>query len=265
MRRRDALQLLSGALLVPAWAAEGGLRFGSLDHVEFYVSDLQKSLGLYARVFGKDLWKHNSVPRHYLKLGASYIAMEQGTPRIDHFCAGIRDYDVASLHDYLKQRGIAYRDYPSGRDLSVTDPDGIRMQLAADVTWKQLAGSTSPEAFPMSGATIFKPLGIDHILLRVSDPEASAVFYEKIFGSVSERRNGRTWFRAGTSRLGLLKTPEGKKPGLDHLCVSVPAFTYSAAVQQIEQAGGDIQTPEVAGSPEFLDADGFRVQIAPRV
>jgi predicted enzyme related to lactoylglutathione lyase len=167
------------------------------------------------------------------------------------------------MHDYLRERGIEYRDYPSGKDLSIGEPDGgVRLQLAGDRGWSALLGGTaSPESVPLAGDPIFRPRGIDHVLLNVGDPERSAVFYEKIFGPVTQRNNNRIWFQVGSSRIGLLKTPAGANPGVNHFCVSVAAFDYDAAAAKLAQAGAKVEMPEVAGAPEFRDLDGYLVQV----
>lgn len=262
MNRRDMLGLL-GACAV-ARAAEQPLRFTALDHVEISVPDSAKSAALYARAFGSPVWKNNTTQRRYVMLGRCYIAIEQGRQPfgVDHFSVGIEGYQIADIHAFLTQRGIGYRDYPSGKDLNVTDPDGIHVQLSADDTWSQLKGRTaSPEPGTDAGASIFQPIGLDHILLNVADPEKSAAFYEKIFGPVSQRNNNRIWFQAGKSRIGLLQTPAGQKPGVNHFCVSGAAFDYASAAAKLEAAGAKVEAPEVAGAPEFRDLDGLLVQV----
>ncbi|MBV8843196.1 MAG: VOC family protein, partial [Bryobacterales bacterium] len=183
--------------------------------------------------------------------------------KVDHICAGLPGFDIAGMHDYLRQHGIEYRDYPSGKDLSVGEPDGgVRLQLASDHGWQALLGGTaSPESVPAGGEAIFRPAGIDHILLNVDDPETSAAFYATIFGPVAQRNNNRIWFQVGTSRVGLLKTPQGAKPGVNHFCVAAAPFEYGAAVMKLEQAGAKVEMPEVAGAPEFRDPDGYLVQV----
>jgi catechol 2,3-dioxygenase-like lactoylglutathione lyase family enzyme len=264
--RRDALGILgAGALaLRKAAAADPAFHFGGLDHIEFFVSDVQKSIAFYARVFGNTVKKNNQTTRRYIKIGPGYIAMDKGQQvRVDHFCAGIEGFQVASMHSYLDQRGIAYRDYPSGKDLSVGDPDGTRMQLAIDNGWNTLPGS--PESIPLTEEPIFRPTGFDHILLNVSDTEKSAAFYEKILGPVTQRNNNRTWFQAGTTRIGLLQTPSGQSPGVNHYCVSTASLDYDSAMKKLEQAGAKLEAPEVGGAPEFRDPDGYLVQVmAPR-
>jgi len=252
----------SAVALRNAVAADAALRFTALDHVEFLVSDVEKSAAFYARVFGNTVLKNNKTTRRYVKIGASYLAMDKGDVRVDHFCAGIPGFQVAEVHSFLDGRGITYRDFPSGKDMAVPDPDGTRLQLATDNGWAQLLmGTASPEAIPIGGEAIFRPIGIDHILLNVSDPEKAAVFYEKILGPVTQRNNNRIWFQAGTGRIGLLKTPDGEKPGVNHYCVAVEKFDYDTVVKKLQQAGVELDKPEIAGSPDLRDPDGYRVQV----
>jgi catechol 2,3-dioxygenase-like lactoylglutathione lyase family enzyme len=263
LTRREAIQILSAGALAAADATP--FHFTALDHLEISEPDSAKSAALYARIFGGPIWKNNKTQRRYVKLGPCYIAIEQGREPfgVDHFSAGIEGYQIADIHAYLNQRGIAYRDYPSGKDLNVTDPDGIHVQLSADNTWSQLEGGTaSPEPNqPASPPPIFRATGLDHILLNVSDPEKSTAFYEKIFGPVTRRNNNRIWFQAGRSRIGLLQTSAGQRPGVNHFCVAAAAFDYDAVTKMLQTSGARVEKPEVPSAPEFRDLDGLLVQV----
>lgn len=263
LTRRAAIGALVAARFIRA-AAPARLKFTKLDHVETNGSNAAKLGAFYARVFGGPIWKNNKTERRYVKFGPCYIAIEQGREPlgVDHFSAGIEGFQMPDIHAYLDQRGIAYKDYPSGRDLNIKDPDGINIQLSADNTWKVMENTTaSPESTPVSGPPIFQPTGIDHILLNVSNPEQSAMFYEKIFGPVSQRNNNRIWFQIGKSRVGLLQVPAGSKPGVNHFCVAASAYDYATATNKLSEAGAHLETPEVAGSAEFRDGDGLLVQV----
>jgi catechol 2,3-dioxygenase-like lactoylglutathione lyase family enzyme len=267
INRREAIRIFgAGALAATATAAvsDAPLHFTALDHVEISEPDSAKSAALYARVFGGPIWKNNQTQRRYVKLGPCYIAIEQGREPfgVDHFSAGIEGFRIADIHSYLEQRNIAYRDYPSGNDLNVTDPDGIHVQLSADNTWSGLATNTaSPEPGDFGAQPIFRATGLDHILLNVSDPEKSTAFYEKIFGPVTRRNNNRIWFQAGKSRIGLLQTPAGQRPGVNHFCIAAAAFDYGAATKMLQASGARVEKPEAAGAPEFRDLDGLLVQV----
>ena len=125
--RRDVVSVL-GAACLPigrVLGADTALRFTELDHLEFFVSDVQKSTAFYARVFGNAILKNNRTSRRYVQLGPAYMAIDTGQQiKVDHICAGLPGFDIAGMHDYLRPHGIEYRDYPSGKDLSVGEPDG---------------------------------------------------------------------------------------------------------------------------------------------
>ena len=267
MNRREAIRVLGAgglAARIAGAASESPLRFTALDHIEISEPDSVKSAAFYARAFGGPVWKNNKTNRRYVKLGPSYIAIEQGREPfgVDHFSAGIEGYRVADIHSFLEQRGIAYRDYPSGKDLNVTDPDGIHVQLSEDDSWRSLSTNTaSIELGTFSGEPVFQPTGLDHILLNVSDPEKSAAFYEKIFGPVTQRNNSPIWFQAGRSRIGLLQKPAGQKAGVNHFCVSAASFDYDTAVKKLEAIQARVEKPEAADAPEFRDTDGLLIQV----
>ncbi len=111
--RREILGILAGAAWSASRAAAADQPFpiAALDHLEFFVSSIDKSVAFYTRVFGNALWKNNRTARRYLKLGAGYMAMEeQKDPRLDHFTVGVDKWDIAAAHKYFDQRGLAYKD-----------------------------------------------------------------------------------------------------------------------------------------------------------
>jgi catechol 2,3-dioxygenase-like lactoylglutathione lyase family enzyme len=266
--RRQALGVLAGS----AWAAgrafgESPLNFTALDHIEFFASDVVQSVAFYASVFGNSVLKNNKTTRRYVKLGLSYIAIEtagQAGVRVDHVCAGIQGFKVADAHGFLTARGIEYKDYPSGRDLAVTDPDGTRLQLASDNGWNLLLGGTASPETVAAGDAIFRPVGLDHVLLNVNDPEKSSDFFAKILGPVTQRNDNRIWFQVGKSRVGLLKMPEAGRAGVNRYCVQVEGFNYADVTKKLAQAGAKVETPEILGSPQFRDRDGYLVQVVAR-
>jgi len=249
------------------YAQSAPLTFAALDHIEFFVSDVGKTRDFFVRVFGNTLLKNTSASKTYLKLGSAYMAFEKprtagGALTVDHFSCSIKNIDMAKVHAHLEAQGIAFRDYPSGRDTAVTDPDGTRTQLSPENGWSLLRPPNfTPDEAAQPEAPIFQPTGIEHILLNVSDPERSAAFYEKIFGPVTLRNNNRIWFQIGASRVGLLKTPDGQKAGVNHYGVQAAPFDYDAAVKRLQALGAKVERAEVAGAPSFRDPDGALVQV----
>jgi len=271
LTRREALGALGAGVFTAArpMAQSVALEFASIDHVEFYVSDVPRARDFFASLFGSTVLRNASAAKNYVKAGAAYLAFERprtaGGPLVtDHVSVSIRNIEMPRVHAVLDAQGIAYRDYPSGRDTAILDADGIRTQLSPENGWTLLTPPTfSPDAVTLQAEPLFRPVGIEHVLLNVADPEASARFYEKIFGPVSARNSNRTWFRVGRSRIGLLKTPDGQRPGVNHFCVSAQPFNYDTVVATLTARGVKVEAPELPGAPSFRDPDGMLVQVSP--
>jgi len=267
MKRREVLRLFGAGLLAArtARAQDEQLQFAGLDHIEFYVSNVEKSRDFFVHLFGNTL--RNRAPKRYLKLGSTYMAFEpprgSGAPaRVDHFSVAIKNLNMPKLHAMLEQRGVTYQDYPSGRDTGVNDPDGIRLQLSPEDGWSLLNPATfPPEVVPAQEPPVFNAVGLDHILINVTDTEKSVAHYQKFLGPAMPGNNGRIWFQVGSSRVGLLKTPAGQRAGVNHFCVSAASFNYDAVVGRLRQIGVQMESTEVAGAPEFRDPDGLLIQI----
>jgi catechol 2,3-dioxygenase-like lactoylglutathione lyase family enzyme len=243
------------------------LEFDAVDHIEFYVSQVERTRDFFAAVFGNTLLKNASASKSYVRIGSAYLAFERprtagGLLATDHVSVAIRNIEMARVHATLDSRGIAYRDYPSGRDTAIVDGDGFRTQLSPENGWSFLTPPTfATDAVVLREDSVFRPTGIEHVLLNVADPEASARFYEKVFGPVSLRNNNRVWFRIGRSRIGLLKTPEGQRAGVNHFCVSAEPFKYDAVVARLAALGARVEPPELPGAPSFRDPDGMLLQV----
>ena len=265
MNRRDLLGFFgAGALILRRPGAEDQKpAFSALDHIEFYVSNVEKSRDFFVRIFGNTLRSRNN--KRYLKLGTTYIAFEQpranGEIKVDHTSVAIKGLDMPKLHALLEQRGVAYQDYPSGRDTAVVDSDGIRLQLSPENGWSLLNPATFlPEEIAMTEEPIFRPVSMDHVMFNVKEPEKSVAFYQKFMGA-PVRNNNRIWFQAGASRIGLQQTPSGRQPGVYYFCVKADAFNADAATRRLQQIGAKVETPEVSGTVRFRDLDGYLIQV----
>jgi catechol 2,3-dioxygenase-like lactoylglutathione lyase family enzyme len=260
--RREALAML-GALAAKR-ATGQTLKTSGLDHVAIAVPDAARSVAFYSRIFGADVLKDNNGPRRYFRIGKAYIAIAppgqgQEPGRVDHICAGIGGFESAKLKSDLDQLGIPSREVAVG--LYVTDPDGIQVQLWTQNSWSQLGRTAAAEAVGAKEEPAFRPAGLDHILLRVSDMEKSAAFYQKLFGPVAQRGDNppRIWFQVGNGRLGL--APAGPGPGVDHFCVAVANFDLATAIKALKDRGASMQAGESDAAPLFRDPDGILVQV----
>lgn len=259
---RNLLPLLLLLFAVPL-RAQPAPEYLAIDHIEFFVTDLDRALAFYTTVFGADLWKHNQTARRYLRLGNSYMALEvRDRAHVDHVCFGIDDFAITDVHAYLDMQGIPWQDYPSGRDLHVDDRDGIRTQLARNNTWSQLAGTTaSPEAYPQgAGGPVFQPLAIDEIFIMVTNLEVDSLFYSRLLNQTGTLQAGSLWFKVGNGRLRVTQAPVGQPPGINYFAVHVANTDMEAAADAVFAAGGIIETILPNGF-SFWDPDGLRVVV----
>jgi len=236
--------------------------YAGLDHVEFFVTDLDRSLAFYTRLFGTDLWKNRQTERRYLMLGANYLALEERTePVIDHICYGILDFNIDAVHQYLDREALAWENYPSGRDLRVDDRDGIRTQLAANNTWAQLKDATAaPQSYPQTGPPVFNALRLDEVSLSVTNLEVDSLHYARLLGSTGILQAGSLWFTFGNSRLRLVQTPVGEQPGVVYFSILISNTDLEAAADAVFAAGGIIENILPDGF-SFWDPDGHRVVV----
>ena len=97
------------------------------------------------------------------------------------------------------------------------------------------------------------PLGLDHVVLRISDLNRSLVFYRDILGCVVDRRReglGLYHLRAGAAQIDLvtLRGELGKKgggppiaegPNMDHFCLRLETFDGPELIDYLRGHGLD--------------------------
>jgi glyoxylase I family protein len=122
----------------------------------------------------------------------------------------------------------------------------------------------------------FEPLGLDHVVLRVKDQEASRRFYVEKLGCVLDHVNERVslvQLRFGEQLIDLLpgeRGPEGR--GMDHVCLSIRCADLSAVRTALLEQGVTIEGDVVerrgaygtGPSLYLIDLDGYRVELKPR-
>jgi catechol 2,3-dioxygenase-like lactoylglutathione lyase family enzyme len=114
---------------------------------------------------------------------------------------------------------------------------------------------------------MIEAIGIDHIVLHVSDVEQAKKFYTDVLGMSVYRENDRQVFlHAGQQGVALFKKT-GDAPfmtgnDLNHLALTVTSGTYEALKGELEKHG-----VAVTGRPGedrciyFRDPDGHRLQL----
>jgi catechol 2,3-dioxygenase-like lactoylglutathione lyase family enzyme len=236
--------------------------YTGVDHIEFFVTDLYRSLDFYTRLFGSDLFKHRQSERRYLTIGQHYLAIEEReSARVDHVCFGIADFNIEAVHRYLDSQSIPWQDYPSGRDLWVDDRDGTRTQLCRELSWEvMLENSVVAEDWPGDLAPVFNTLGLDEIFITVSNMEVDSLFYARLLNQTGTLQAGSLWFKVGNTRMRLTQSAPGQAPGINYFSVLVSNTDLDAAAEAVFAAGGIIETLLPNGF-SFWDPDGHRVVV----
>jgi catechol 2,3-dioxygenase-like lactoylglutathione lyase family enzyme len=264
MTRRDALFMLGAAAAMPQARAAGVLlRATRVDHCSLAVGDIDKAMIFYRRLFGNEVLKDSKTPRRYLRLGPCYLSIAPApageAKRIDHFAIGIENFNATALKSAIEKTGIKVTGGNDG--LFVVDPDGIRVQIVAAESWKQIKNA-APDAGPKQ-EQLFHTTGMHHLAIQVSDMARSSEFYGKLLGDATPGNGNppQPTFQAGETRI-LLYNPAPTKPAkIDHFSALVDNFDAAAALKVVQGLGANAKMSAQGTLNEFFDPDGIRLQV----
>jgi glyoxylase I family protein len=121
----------------------------------------------------------------------------------------------------------------------------------------------------------FEPLGLDHVVLRVRDQDASQRFYTDVLGCKVDHFNERIsllQLRFGEQLIDLLPGERGQGGGMDHFCLSVRCDDLAAVAADftargVALEGGVVQRRGAYGTGPSLylrDPDGYLIELKPR-
>ena len=145
LTRRELVTALTGLVVggrqVAAQPAEAAAQARSLNHVSMAVQDVERSATFYSKLLDLKVVSRPGNGGINLGLGTSFLGLYKlanpGT--LNHCCLGVDNYDPERIAAALQQQGIRATidrnpaNRTSGGDqLYFVDPDGIRMQLAAN-------------------------------------------------------------------------------------------------------------------------------------
>lgn len=124
--------------------------------------------------------------------------------------------------------------------------------------------------------------GLDHVVLRVRDPEESIAFYERVLGCAVERRIdelGLVQLRAGASLIDLVGVdsalgraggdePASTAPNVDHFALALDDFDRDAILAHLAKHGLEAGEPATRYGAEgfgpsvyIRDPDGNTVEL----
>ena len=264
--RREVLGML-GAGLVAAGTARAQapalpLNTTGLEHIGMTVPNPEASARVYGQIFDPQLFKEREIPnRFYVRTGIAYIAFGTNEtvkePKIDHICALVQNYRAADVRKLLEADGIQMGTGALGMP---TDSDGMRLQLLG--VPGGLAGTIIPGGRISQDEPAVEAIGIDHIMLAVSDLDKAAGFYGRFFGKESRTRSpDRVWFDAARTKLGLEKVAAGEQPRVHHFTLRVAGLDRAKVTERLTKLGAKIAPSGDEGLLRFQDLDGFLVEL----
>ena len=275
--------VVSGLLLLA-----GVLRFGvsvtaqmslplanlGIEHLDIVVPDPAASARFYARIFRTSLHQQpvRDTLRYFVLLGdlpadrqVGYIAIgaAQGrAPSIGHYCVLAQAYARDAFAAALRAAGLPAQPTAPGAIGMWPDPDGLELQLFQPPAGLVTAAVDSP--LPVEGEGVVSPLGVDHVMLQVSDLERSLAYYRALYGAAAQRprdANGRVWFQLerGT-RLGLEQNASGVR--IAHYAIRVAPFDRQTVTRRLGELGARVlPAPDEPDVVRFADNNGIIVEL----
>jgi catechol 2,3-dioxygenase-like lactoylglutathione lyase family enzyme len=267
LNRRDVLKVLAaGPLILGEEAsrafAQGGplpLNTTGLEHLGFTVPDQKASAEWYGRIFDPQLFQERDPPpRFYVRMGTAYVAFggtksPEQPASIDHFCALVKDYKPDDMRKALEAAGISLG---PGRLGMPADPDSLKLQLLG--VPGGLARTIIPSTRITTDDAALAAVGLDHIVLSVSDMDKAAAHYEKFFGAPASKtkKPERISFAVAQTRLVL----EPGKPAIERVCFRIAGFDKKVTAEKLKKLGVDTTYTD-EHLLRFKDPNGFTIDL----
>lgn len=273
LSRREALTLaaaFASRAIAQTPAPLLPLQTTGLEHLGMTVPDQKASAEFYGKIFDPQLFQERDPPpRYYVRLGTAYIAFGGVTDvraaadansqaKIDHFCALVKNYKPQEMRAALEQAGI---NMGTGRLGMPTDSDGIRLQLLG--VPGGLARTIIPSTRISTDDAAVEAIGLDHIVLTVSDMEKSSAYYTKFFGPPVSRskKPERIWFGVAQTRLALEPVASGSKPAIERVCVKIAGFDRRVTREKLKKVGVEVVSADDEHALRFKDLNGFTIEL----
>jgi glyoxylase I family protein len=265
-----ATNLAVGSLLVTRGSAQQRLlplQSSGLDHLSLTVSDSLEAARFYGRIFDPQVFhERTGVQRYYVRLGSAYIAFGPQAnvpPYIDHIAAGVIGFVEADFGNVETKAEItsAGLTAPSGALPMLSDPDNLRLQLVNAT--HGLFDTIMPGGRVTSERAALIPIGLDHIMMSVTDVDRSVAYYRKLFGAEDSRDRNlrRVWFKLADTKLGLEAVPAGQKPSFSHFAVKIAGFHRALVMARLEKLGVSVEPGSERGSLRFRDLHNLPVEV----
>ncbi len=250
---------------VPGRAEETGplpLHTTGLEHIGMTVPDQKASAEWYGKIFDPQLFQERDPPpRFYVRMGTAYIAFggtpaTDATPKIDHFCALVKDYKPDEMRAAIEKAGITMG---TGRLGMPTDADGIRLQLLG--VPGGLARTIIPSTRITTDDAAVAAVGLDHIALAVSDIPRATAHYAQFFGPPAVKKADQVSFQIVNTRLVLEPVASGAKPAIQRLSFRVAGFDRKAVAAKLQKFQVETTSAQGDRALRFRDLNGFTIEL----
>jgi catechol 2,3-dioxygenase-like lactoylglutathione lyase family enzyme len=273
----------------------------TLNHVHLTVSNLQRSLDFYQKVFDLPLagmqgveadWQKPVVPMLAIGDGPQFISFSEGTgksagrDRINHFGFGMDRFDARRVVGMLAAHGLKSDlrmradSTPAVAELKFNDPEGIIVQIQ-DRTYCGGSGALGSRcrnrpAQRTAGAAPIPVRTLNHMTLAVSDVPRARDFYERVLGMRLRFAQGTEadWSKKVIPIIGFANGPQflafsGSRDGsrIDHFCFGMDGFNAGKVVDMLAAHGLKATVRKRADTTppteELMttDPDGIKIQI----
>jgi catechol 2,3-dioxygenase-like lactoylglutathione lyase family enzyme len=253
-RRRLLLSLPALVAAPRLFAQTSGppIRVRGINHVTLSVSDVKRSVDFYQGLFGMPIVsRQGSATNLQIGAGPQFLGVSAAgadSPRIDHLCLGVEDFNVERVTRILAQHGVSRID-AAGGELYVKDPNGFVIELED----ARYCGGTGPlgnvcrvpEPSPRRGLLAVR--GWSHCTNNVSDRASSRKFCQDLFGLRIQAYQGPAapvfgigggveflMFTGAAGRGGSNAAP---RAAINHLCMTMENFRPEAVIKALESYG----------------------------
>ena len=132
LSRRELIQALAMVAAAGTTASAAPLKAGSINHTSVLVSDMERSIDFYNRVFGLSVLNEDKANK-ISRLGAGgkvlvSLRVEPPAGLVDHFAIGVENFNREAVTRDLTEMGLTPRENLEF-GFHVKDPDGANVQI----------------------------------------------------------------------------------------------------------------------------------------
>jgi catechol 2,3-dioxygenase-like lactoylglutathione lyase family enzyme len=276
--RRSLLVSLPALMMAPRASGQTSnspIRVTGINHVTLAVSDVKRSVEFYQGLFGMPvLSRQRTATNLQVGTGPQFLGVSPAganSPKIDHLCLGIDNFDVDRIIGILEQHGITKSEVAGPMRMRVRrregeaaganegtpelyfgDPDGIVVQLQ-DPRYcggAGVLGNVCPMPEPSAKKGLLRVRSWSHCTNFVSDAARSNKFYQELFGLRVQAYQGPSapllgvgegvqfiMFAGGGGggRGGPTSAP--RPASINHLCLGMDDFNPDNVIKALDSYG----------------------------